>query len=75
MKIFRKKHKIILVVKRSALSKSRIVFLPPLADGDMKRRQPDNSKMQKVLDRSLTSLKKPQSLIYKQGAVEGWVLK
>jgi UDP-glucose 4-epimerase len=37
-------------------SKSEILFLPPLADGDMKRRQPDNSKMRKVLGRELTSL-------------------
>jgi UDP-glucose 4-epimerase len=38
-------------------SKSEIVFLPPLADGDMKRRQPDNSKMKKVLGRDLTSIR------------------
>jgi UDP-glucose 4-epimerase len=38
-------------------SKSEIVFLPPLIDGDMKRRQPDNSKMQKILNRDLITLK------------------
>jgi UDP-glucose 4-epimerase len=37
-------------------SKSKIVFLPPLEDGDMKRRQPDNSKMKTVLNRELISL-------------------
>lgn len=39
-------------------SKSKIVFLPPLEDGDMKRRQPDNSKMKTVLKRDLISLEK-----------------
>lgn len=34
-------------------SKSKIVFLPPLKDGDMTRRQPDNSKMRKILGRDL----------------------
>jgi UDP-glucose 4-epimerase len=37
-------------------SKSKIIFLPPLADGDMTRRQPDNSKMRKILGRDLLSL-------------------
>ena len=32
-------------------SKSEIVFLPPLEDGDMTRRQPDNSKMIEILGR------------------------
>lgn len=34
-------------------SKSEIKFLPPLKDGDMTRRQPDNSKMKEVLGREL----------------------
>lgn len=34
-------------------SKSKIVFLPPLKDGDMTRRQPDNSKMRSILGREL----------------------
>lgn len=37
-------------------SKSKIVFLPPLKDGDMTRRQPDNSKMLSILGRDLISL-------------------
>lgn len=37
-------------------SKSRIVHLPPLQDGDMKRRQPNVTKMRKTLDRELLSL-------------------
>lgn len=37
-------------------SKSQIVHLPPLKEGDMTRRQPDNSKMRKLLNRPLISL-------------------
>jgi UDP-glucose 4-epimerase len=37
-------------------SKSHIVHLPPLAEGDMTRRRPDIDKMNKVLNRDLTSL-------------------
>jgi len=36
-------------------SSSDIVHLPPLKDGDMTRRQPDNSKMKKILGRELIS--------------------
>ena len=37
-------------------SKSKIVFLPPLKEGDMTRRQPDNTKMRQLLNRPLVSL-------------------
>lgn len=37
-------------------SKSKIVHLPPLKEGDMKRRQPDVTKMMRLLGRSLTPL-------------------
>ncbi|RME13733.1 MAG: NAD-dependent epimerase/dehydratase family protein [Bacteroidetes bacterium] len=37
-------------------SKSKIVFLPPLKEGDMTRRMPDNSKMKKILNRPLIGL-------------------
>lgn len=37
-------------------SKSRIVCLPPLKEGDMTRRKPDISKMKKLLSRDLTPL-------------------
>ncbi len=37
-------------------SKSDITFLPPLKEGDMTRRMPDNSKMRAVLDRKLISV-------------------
>lgn len=38
-------------------SQSKLVYLPPLKDGDMTRRQPDNSKMRELLDRELLSYK------------------
>ena len=37
-------------------SKSKIITLPPLKDGDMTRRQPDNTLMRKILGRDLLSL-------------------
>lgn len=37
-------------------SKSQIQFLPPLKEGDMTRRQPDNSKMKEILNRELKPL-------------------
>jgi nucleoside-diphosphate-sugar epimerase len=37
-------------------SSSKIIFLPPLKEGDMTRRQPDNKKMKDILDRELIAL-------------------
>jgi nucleoside-diphosphate-sugar epimerase len=37
-------------------SKSNIVYLPPLKEGDMTRRQPDNSKMREILNKKLISV-------------------
>ena len=37
-------------------SRSEIIHLPPLKDGDMKRRQPDNTKMRNILDRELITI-------------------
>lgn len=37
-------------------SKSKIIFQPPLQEGDMTRRKPDIAKMMKVLNRDLVSL-------------------
>lgn len=39
-------------------SQSAITFLPPLKDGDMTRRKPDNSKMKSILGRPLTPLQR-----------------
>lgn len=41
---------------RLTKSQSKIVFLPPLKDGDMSRRQPDISKMKEILGRELISV-------------------
>lgn len=38
-------------------SKSKIVHLPPLKEGDMMRRMPDNSKMMQILGRDLLPLR------------------
>lgn len=43
------------IIIRLTGSSSDIVHLPPLKDGDMTRRQPDNSKMKKILGRELIS--------------------
>ncbi len=37
-------------------SKSNIIYLPPLQEGDMSRRKPDNLKMRKVLNRPLITI-------------------
>jgi UDP-glucose 4-epimerase len=44
-----------LTIKLSA-SSSKIVYLPPLKEGDMTRRQPDNSKMRDILQKKLISV-------------------
>ena len=43
-------------IKKITQSKSEIVHLPPLAEGDMTRRQPDIKKMQDLLNHPFTSL-------------------
>ena len=44
-----------LIIKKTD-STSKIVYLPPLKDGDMTRRQPDISKMKNILKRDLIQL-------------------
>jgi UDP-glucose 4-epimerase len=44
-----------LVIKKTN-SSSQIVHLPPLPEGDMSRRMPDNSKMKTILERPLISI-------------------
>mgnify|MGYP000436135670 CR=1 FL=1 len=34
-------------------SSSKIIYLEPLEEGDMRRRRPDNSKMKEILNREL----------------------
>ncbi len=51
-------------------SSSKIVHLPALEDGDMRRRLPDNTKMLKLLDRDLLSLENGLKTILKEGLFE-----
>ncbi len=44
-------------------SKSQIQFLPPLKEGDMTRRQPDNSKMKEILNRELKTLEEGVTIL------------
>ncbi len=44
-----------LIIRLSG-SKSKIIHLPPLKDGDMTRRQPDNTKMKQILNKKLISI-------------------
>lgn len=46
-------------------SSSKIMFVPPLKDGDMTRRQPDNSKMREILDKELISVEEGIKLMMK----------
>ncbi len=51
-------------------SKSKIVFLPPLKEGDMSRRFPDITKMKKILGRPLISLEEGIKKILDEGLME-----
>lgn len=51
-------------------SNSKIINLPPLDDGDMTRRLPDNKEMVNVLNRPLISLEKGINLILEKGLFE-----
>jgi len=44
------------LIIRLTNSKSKVVFLPPLKEGDMTRRQPDNGKMKSILKNDLITL-------------------
>jgi nucleoside-diphosphate-sugar epimerase len=43
-------------VIRVTQSRSSVAFLPPLPEGDMRRRCPDTRRMRQLLDRPLVSL-------------------
>jgi len=51
-------------------SKSKILYLPPLSEGDMKRRMPDNNKMLKVLNRELLSIDEGLKKVIENGLFE-----
>ncbi len=44
------------VIIKITNSKSKIVHLPPLEDGDMRRRKPDTTKMKQLYDKKLISI-------------------
>ena len=46
-----------LIIKKTN-SSSKMIYLPPLAEGDMTRRLPDNSKMIQILNKDLITLDK-----------------
>lgn len=54
-------------VVRVCGSSSKIVHLPPLPEGDMKRRQPDITNMRKLLDRDLTRLEDGIQMVLEKG--------
>ncbi len=51
-------------------SKSKIVYLPPLEEGDMSRRQPDVTKMKNLLNHELLPLEKGIQKILDKGLFE-----
>lgn len=46
-------------------SSSKIIYLPPLKEGDMTRRQPDNTKMREILNKKLISIEEGIKLMLK----------
>ena len=54
------------LIVRLTKSKSKIVFLPPLEAGDMRRRQPDIQKMKKLLEGELIPLEEGIGRILKE---------
>lgn len=53
-----------LVIKTTG-SSSKIIHLPPLKEGDMTRRQPDNSKMREILNKKLITVEEGIKLMMK----------
>lgn len=53
------------LIIRISGSSSKLQFLPPLKEGDMTRRQPDNSKMREILKKELITLEEGISRMVK----------
>ncbi len=51
-------------------SKSKVIHLPPLKEGDMKRRKPDNSKMLNVIGKELLPIEKGLEILINEGLFE-----
>ena len=58
------------IIIRLTNSKSKIVHIDPLKDGDMRRRQPDNSDMKKLLGRDLIVVEEGIKKILEEGLFE-----
>lgn len=58
------------IIIRLTQSKSKIVHINPLKEGDMRRRRPDNSDMKKLLGRDLILIEDGINKILKQGLFE-----
>ncbi|MDD2386862.1 MAG: NAD-dependent epimerase/dehydratase family protein [Bacteroidales bacterium] len=58
-----------LIIKKTN-SKSKIIHLSPLEDGDMTRRLPDNSEMIQIINKPLMSLEKGLERILEKGLFE-----
>ncbi|MDD4746449.1 MAG: NAD-dependent epimerase/dehydratase family protein [Salinivirgaceae bacterium] len=58
-----------LIIKKTN-SKSKIVHLPPLKDGDMKRRKPEISPMIEIMDKPLISIEDGIDKVLTQGLFE-----
>ena len=54
------------IIIKESNSTSKIEFLPPLGEGDMKRRQPDIEKMKSSLSRDLLDMRSGISLLLKK---------
>ena len=50
-------------------SNSKLVYLPPLEEGDMKKRKPDIGKMRTLLGRELFPLRKGINFLIENGLV------
>lgn len=58
------------IIIKLTRSKSKIVHIDPLKEGDMRRRRPDNSDMKKLLGRDLILIEEGIKKILKQGLFE-----
>jgi UDP-glucose 4-epimerase len=56
-----------LIIKTTG-SRSKISYLPPLKEGDMTRRQPDNSKMREILNKKLITIEEGLKMMMKDEA-------
>lgn len=58
------------LIVKATNSKSKIIHVEPLKEGDMRRRQPDNSDMKRILGRDLTKVEDGIKKIIEKGLFE-----